>query len=81
VIWFRMQETKPFGHFAHLLRAIDELVHTGRSPYPVERTLLTTGVLDAALHSLAAGQKRLETPQLDIRYEPVDWPFAEGLPS
>ena len=80
VIWFRMQEAKPFGHFAHLLRAIDEMVHTGRPSYPVERTLLTTGVLDAALHSLAAGQKRLETPQLDVRYEPVDWPFAKGSP-
>jgi hypothetical protein len=80
VIWFRVQEGKPFGHFAHLLRAIDEMMHTGRPSYPVERTLLTTGVLDAALYSLAAGQKRLETPQLDVSYQPVDWPFAQGEP-
>ncbi|HUY34499.1 MAG TPA: hypothetical protein VMV69_17270 [Pirellulales bacterium] len=80
VIWFRTQDVEPFGHFAYLLRAIDDMVHSGRPSYPVERTLLTTGVLDAALHSLAAGHKPLPTPQLDVRYAPVDWPFAPGTP-
>jgi hypothetical protein len=79
-IWFRTQDVEPFKHFVYLVRAIDEMMHTGRPAYPVERTLLTTGVLDAALHSLADGQKSFETPQLDIRYQPVDWPFAQGEP-
>lgn len=78
--WFRLQEERPFGHFAHLLRAIDHTFHTARPAYPVERTLLTTGVLDALMHSLAEGGRLVRTPELAIRYEPADWPFARGVP-
>ena len=74
--WFKLQEGPPFGHFAHLVDAVDELVHTRRTPYPVERTLLTTGILDRALHSLARGSERYETPELAIAYHSVEWPFA-----
>ena len=52
----------PFGHFSHLLRAIDHAFHTGKPAYPVERTLVATGIFDAAMHSIAGGGKRLETP-------------------
>jgi hypothetical protein len=75
-IWFKLQEGPPFGHFAYLLRAIDEMVHSGKPPYPVERTLLTTGILDRAMHSLAEKNVRLETPELDFAYKPANWPFA-----
>lgn len=77
--WFQLQEGKPYYHFAYLVRAIDHFIHTGKSPYPVERTLLTTGILDAAMIALAEG-KGIDTPYLDVRYEPVDWPFAPGVP-
>ena len=40
---------------------------TGKAPYPVERTLLTSGLVQAGLKSLAEAQKRLETPQLAVR--------------
>ena len=78
--WFRLQEGRPFGHFAHLLRAIDHTIHMGRPAYPVERTLLATGVLDAVMHSLAEGGRLIKTPDLAITYEPTDWPFAQGMP-
>jgi hypothetical protein len=50
--------------FNPLARHIEEMVVTGRPPYPVERTLLTTGILASAIESLHQGQKRLETPGL-----------------
>ncbi len=73
---FYLQQPDPFAHFAYLLRAIDSLVNTGHAPYPVERTLLTTGILDAVMISKHEKHRRVETPYLDFRYQPTDWPFA-----
>src|SRR5207302_11192291 len=39
---FYTQEPDPFAHFIYLVKAIDSMMQTGHSPYPVERTLLTT---------------------------------------
>ena len=76
VSWFQLQDEKPYGHFAFLTHAIEEMIHGGTPSYPVERTLLTTGVLDAAMHSVAQNGKRIATPQLDVAYKPMEWPFA-----
>jgi len=74
-----LQDGFPTLHFANQLRAIEALIHDGRSPLPIERTLLTTGVLHAALLSLHQ-DKRIETPHLNIKYEPTDWPHTPGTP-
>ena len=54
---------------ACLVGKIEELFETGRAPYPVERTLLVSGVLESCLTSSFEGQKRMETPHLDVRYQ------------
>jgi hypothetical protein len=73
---FYLQEPDPFAHFAYLVKAIDSLIQTGHAPYPVERTLLTTGILDAVMTSRAEKNRRIETPHLAIAYQPTEWPFA-----
>ena len=52
---------------------------SGKSPHPIERTLLTTGLVEAGVRSLGSGQVRLETPHLAIRYEaPRESTFARS---
>jgi hypothetical protein len=55
---------------AALMAKVEEMFVTGKAPYPIERTLLTTGLVAVGMQSLASGQKRLETPHLAIRYQP-----------
>jgi hypothetical protein len=58
--------------FKALSHAIQTHFRQGKSPYPVERTLLTTGILDAAMDSIVAG-KAVDTPQLSVAYAPQDY--------
>ena len=53
---------------AELMNRVEGMFMTGNAPYPVQRTLLVSGVLESCLESRAAGNRRLETPQLGVRY-------------
>ena len=66
-------------YFDGLVANIEKLFNTGQSPYPVERTLLTSGILDFALESHHRRGARIETPELDVRYmAPADSGFLRG---
>jgi hypothetical protein len=54
---------------AALMEKAEQMFLTGKAAYPVERTLLTSGLVAAAMQSLADGQKRRETPHLAVRYQ------------
>jgi hypothetical protein len=64
---------------AALMSKAEETFLTGQAPYPIERTLLTTGMLEACVRSLGTGQGRIEAPHLAIRYEAPREPlFAQS---
>ncbi|MFQ6042744.1 MAG: hypothetical protein ACE5PV_17950 [Candidatus Poribacteria bacterium] len=65
---FNLQSGEPYAHFSYLSLNIEEMFVTGAPQYPAERTLLTTGILDAAMNSRYRGYKRIPTPYLDIAY-------------
>jgi hypothetical protein len=54
---------------ACLAGKIEEMFVTGRAFYPVERTLLVSGVLESCLDSRLQGSRRLETPHLTVQYQ------------
>lgn len=59
--------------FKALSHSIQTLIREQRSPYPVERTLLTTGVLAAAMDSHYEKNIPVPTPHLDVKYSAVDF--------
>ena len=65
---FNLQGGEPFAHFSYLSLNIEEMFVTGTPQYPAERTLLTTGILDAVMNSRYQGYKRIPTPYLDVTY-------------
>jgi hypothetical protein len=57
------------AYSAALMSKAEETFLTGKSPYPIERTLLTSGLVEAGVRSIGMGQKKVDTPHLAIRYE------------
>ena len=57
--------------FSPQVHHVESLFLTGKAAYPLERTLLTTGMTAAGIESLYQEQKRLETPHLAVRYQPT----------
>ena len=57
--------------FSPLVNNFEKMFLTGKPTYPVERTLLTTGLTAAGVESLYRKQTRFDTPHLAIRYQPT----------
>jgi hypothetical protein len=68
---FSLQIGPPWAHFGLFVRQIENMVLSGETPYPIERTLLTTGMLDAVMTSRLHGGPVIPTPELAITYEPA----------
>jgi hypothetical protein len=66
----------PWGNrnlFMALAHAIQTHFRQKQAPYPVERTLLTTGILAAAVDSYAEKGKAITTPHLEFAYKARDF--------
>jgi hypothetical protein len=65
------QRTTLANFFSPLVNNVERMFLTGKPTYPVERTLLTTGLTAAGVESLYRNQVRYETPHLSLRYHPT----------
>jgi hypothetical protein len=71
---FWTQEARPFMHFTYLVKGVEQMMQTGKPAWPVERTLLVTGVLNAYFVSKKEADRRIDTPWLDVKYQSAwDW--------
>lgn len=68
-VLFHLPPNPNVTYSAALMSKAEEMFATGKAPYPIERTLLTSGINAAGLKSLATGEKRLETPHLAVKYD------------
>ena len=55
--------------FNPLVNNIERMLLENAAPYPVERTLLTSGMVIFALESLYRGQAVVQTPELKVAYQ------------
>jgi hypothetical protein len=77
-----LAEGPPYAHFSYLGLNIQEMFLTGTVQYPLERTLLVSGALEALLDSRYRGHVRVTTPHLDVRYRSYQrTPIRPTLPS
>jgi hypothetical protein len=58
------------AYSACLMHKVEEMIETGRAPYPVERTLLVSGMLESCLDSKSQDNRPIETAHLNIHYAP-----------
>ena len=76
---FYTQEARPGMHFTYLLHGIEKMILSGKPSWPADRTLMTSGALDALLVSRFEGEKRLATPQLEFSYQ-SNWRWKQPPP-
>jgi hypothetical protein len=72
---FKLDRAIAHWHFNYLVHHVEQFFLTGQAPYPVERTLLTTGALAALMDAGHAG-RRLETPHLAVTYQAPAQPWV-----
>ena len=79
---FYLPDPPGANYFSSLSYRIEDFFNKGQPPYPIERNLLSGGILDHAFDSLMQDGRRVETPKLAIAYAPpIDSGFARAAPS
>ena len=66
---FFLTPTPNVTYSACLVAKIDEMLRTGKAPFPAERTLIVCGMLESCLTSRVQDHQRLETPHLQVAYQ------------
>lgn len=66
------RQTTLADFFSPLVNNIEQMILTGKAPYPIERTLLTTGMTTFGVESLFRGEVEVPTPELAVRYQPSE---------
>jgi hypothetical protein len=69
------------AYSACLMNKVEEMIASGKAPYPVERTLLVSGILDLCLESKIRQNRRLDTPQLNVKYRAPRLSQFAGAPA
>jgi len=72
---FYLPPTPNVVYSAALMSHAETMFMTGKAVYPVERTLLTSGLVQACLKSLTNNQQRQITPHLKVCYQVADQCF------
>lgn len=67
---FFLSPTPNVTYSACLVRKIEEMITTGKAPFPAERTLIVGGALESCLQSRHQGNVKLDTPHLSVKYTP-----------
>ena len=65
---FFLTPTPNVTYSACLVAKIEEMIVSGVAPFPADRTMIVCGILESCLTSKVEGNKRLETPHLDVQY-------------
>lgn len=73
---FTVQNVQPTGIFKYLVQAIEYMIRHGEPVYRVERTLLTTCILDHMMKLRAGLSPAMDQRVKDIKYQPLRWPNA-----
>jgi len=66
---FYLPPTPNVVYSAELMAKAESTFLQGKAPCPIERSLLTTGLVEAGVRSVGTGQKRIETPHLMFAYQ------------
>jgi len=78
---FLLPVTPNVAYSTCLMHGVEQMIVSGTAPYPVERTLITCGILDRCLDSKVQGHRRLPTPELKVHYQAPEASLYCGAPA